>query len=133
MASFVSSNLDHEVRDNFVVFKVDAKLRFESAEVGHRWLFQMVFMEADPMKDDKLFGVPASLAFGDPSAGIIREYFVPSKEEIELSFEKELPAQHVDTEPGKEEVYANLEVKPLGGPEGFVPAKTRTNITEVDV
>ncbi len=133
MASFVSANLSHELTGSFVVFKLDAKLRFETAEVGHRWLFQIEFMEADPMKDDKLSAMPKSEAFGKADAHLKRHYFVPSKEEIELSFEEEFPAHLVDTELGKEEVYANLQVLPLEAPPGFVPAKTRTNITDVDV
>jgi hypothetical protein len=52
MASFVSSNLSHEITGSFVVFKLDAKLRFEAKEIGHRWLFQIEFKEQDPLKDD---------------------------------------------------------------------------------
>jgi hypothetical protein len=133
MASFVSANLGHELSGNFVVFKLDAKLRFESKEVGHRWLFQIKFMEEDPMSDDQLSPLRPSESFGDPSAHIKRHYFIPSKEEVELSFTEEFAKQQVDTEWGKEEVYANLEVLPLEAPPGFVPAKTRTNITNVDV
>ncbi len=133
MASFVSANLDHEIAGGFVVFKLDAKLRFESNEVGHRWLFQIEFMEADPVKDDKLSTMPAAEAFGKADAHLKRHYFVPSQEEVELSFREEFAAHLVDTEWGKEEVYANLQVLPLEAPPGFVPAKTRTNITQVDV
>ena len=43
MASFMSANLGHELKGNFVTFKLDAKLRFEPKEVGHRWLFQIEF------------------------------------------------------------------------------------------
>lgn len=133
MASFVSATLAHELSGNFVVFKLDAKLRFEAKEVGHRWLFQIKFMEEDPMSDDQLSPLRASESFGDPSAHIKRHYFIPSKQEIELSFTEEFAKQQVDTEWGKEEVYASLEVLPLEAPAGFVPAKTRTNITNVDV
>jgi hypothetical protein len=131
MASFVAANLDHEVKGGFVVFKLDTKLRFESNEVNHKWLFQIEFMEADPVKDDPLSRVPDSVGFAD--SRFIRHYFVPSQEEIDLAFEEEFPAHLVDTEMGKEEVYANLQVLPLEAPPGFVPAKTRTNITHVDV
>lgn len=133
MASFVAANLDHEVKGGFVVFKLDTKLRFESNEVNHKWLFQIEFMEADPVKDDVLSPIPESVGFGEADARFIRHYFVPSKEEIDLNFEEEFPVHLVDTELGKEEVYANLQVLPLEAPPGFVPAKTRTNITHVDV
>ncbi len=133
MANFVSANLSHEISGGFVIFTLDAKLRFEPKEVGHRWLFQIEFREQDPMKDDVLSALPKAEAFGKADAHLKRHYFIPSKEEVELSFKEEFPAHLVDTEPGKEEVYANVEALPLEAPPGFVPAKTRTNITQVDV
>ncbi len=133
MASFVSANLDHEVSGNFVVFKLDAKLRFEPNEVGHRWLFQYEFMEQDPLRDDTLAPVSAAEKFAQPGASKRRNYFIPSKTDIELSFEEEFPKHLVDTEWGKEEVYAKLHVLPLGETEGFVAGQTRTNTTKVDV
>lgn len=133
MASFVSASLSHEMAGSFVKFTIDAKLRFESKEVGHRWLFQIEFMEEDPVKDDKLSSMPKAEAFGKADAHVKRHYFIPSKEEVELTFEEEFPAHLVDTEPGKEEVYANVQALPLEAPPGFVPAKTRTNTTIVDV
>lgn len=133
MASFVSANLDHELSDNFVVFKLDAKVRFEPKEVGHRWLVQIEFMEEDPVKDDKLSSMSKAEAFGQADAHLKRHYIIPSKEEVELSFSDEFPKHLVDTEVGKEEVYAKLQVLPLEAPPGFVAAKTRTNVTVVDV
>ncbi len=133
MASFVSANLGHEVSGNFVVFKLDATLRFEPNEVGQTWLFQYEFMEQDPLKDDILAPVPAAEQFGQPGASKKRHYFKPSKADIELSFEEEFPKHLVDTEWGKEEVYAKLQVLPVGSHEGFVAGQTRTNTTKVDV
>jgi len=133
MASFMSANLGHELKGNFVTFTLDAKLRFEPKEVGHRWLFQIEFMEEDPVSDDKLSPIRKSEAFGQADAHIKRHYFIPSKEEVELSFVEEFPAHLVDTEWGKEEVYAKVQALPLEAPPGFVAAKTRTNITNVDV
>lgn len=133
MANFVTANLGHEISGGFVNFRLDTRLRFEPEEVGHRWLFQVRFMEEDPLADDRLSPLRPSESFGDPSAHIKRHYFVPSKEEIDLSFTEEFPKQLVDTEWGKEEVYASLEVLPLEAPAGFVPAKTRTNVIKVDI
>ena len=133
MASFESAQLDHEVKDKFVLFKLGMKLRFEPEEVGNRWLLQIEFREHDPMKDDQLFIVPEAVRFGEVDAGKIRKYIVPSKEEAEISEEIEFPAHLVDTEMGKEEVYAIVELKPVGEGSTFKPAQTRTNITEVDV
>lgn len=133
MASFESANLDHELRDKFVLFKLSMKLRFQPEEVGNRWLLQIEFREHDAMKDDQLFIVPEAVRFGEVDAGKIRKYIIPSKEEAELSQEIEFPAHLVDTEMGKEEVYAIVELKPVGEGSTFVPAQTRTNITNVDV
>lgn len=133
MASFVSAQLDHEVKERFVEFRLDMKLRFEPEEVGSRWLLQLEFREEDPVKDDPLFPVPESVRFGEVDAGKIRHYIEPSKEEVDLSLEVEFPAHHVNTELGKEEVYSFLRLRPLGDQSVFVPAETRTNITHVDV
>jgi|GEM_PF-2607844 hypothetical protein len=133
MASFVSANLDHEISGKFVVFQLDAKLRFEPKEVGHRWLFQIEFREQDPVKDDKLSPVPKSVGFGEPDAHIKRHYFIPSQGEVELSFKEEFPTHLVDTEWGQEEIYAIVQALPLEQPPGFVAAKAQTNITKVDV
>jgi hypothetical protein len=133
MASFESANLDHELKDKFVLFKLSMKMRFQPEEVGNRWLLQIEFREHDPMKDDQLFIVPEAVRFGEVDAGKIRKYIIPSKEEAEISEEIEFPAHLVDTEMGKEEVYAIVELKPVGEGSTFVPAQTRTNITEVDV
>jgi len=133
MASFVSAQLDHEVRGKFVVFKLNMSLRFEPEEVGSKWLLQIEFREEDPMKDDSLFPVPASVRFGEVDAGKIRHYIEPSKEEVDFPFEVEFPAQLVDTELGEEEVYAIVHLRPTGDRTEFVPAEVRTNITQVDV
>lgn len=134
MASFVSANLDHEVSGKFVVFRLDAKLRFEPNEVGHKWLFQYEFKEQDPLKDDDLVDKSPAEQFADPGAGKKRQYFIPTKTDIELSFEEEFAVHQVDTEWGKEEVYAKLQILPIGDDtEGFVAGQTRTNTTKVDV
>jgi hypothetical protein len=133
MASFISANLDHELTGGFVVFKLEAKLRFAPDEVGHRWLFQIEFMEQDPVSDDRLSPVAKAEQFGQPDAAIKRHYIIPSKEEIDISFKEEFPAHLVDTEWGKEEVYAKVQALPLEAPPGFVSAQARTNVTKVDV
>lgn len=133
MASFESANLDHEIQDKFVMFTLSMKLRFEPEEVGNRWLLQIEFREHDPMKDDQLYIVPEAVRFGEVDAGKIRKYIIPSKQDIELSYDIEFPAHLVDTEMGKEEVYSIIELKPVGEGSEFVPAETRTNITQVDV
>ena len=54
MASFLSSNLSHEIEGGFVTFTVGAKVQFQPHELNHRWLFQIEFMEEDPVADDSL-------------------------------------------------------------------------------
>ncbi|NIR42494.1 MAG: hypothetical protein GWN99_01210 [Gemmatimonadetes bacterium] len=133
MASFVSANLSHELSENFVTFKLTTVIRFEPKEVGHRWLLQYQFMEEDPMADDKLSPLRPAESVGDVNPGLKRHYIIPSKEEVELSYTEEFSKHLVDTEVGKEEVYAKVDVLPLEAPEGFVAGRTRTNITVVDV
>lgn len=133
MASFVSANLTHELSENFVTFKLTTVIRFEPKEVGHRWLLQYQFMEEDPMADDKLSPLRKAESVGDVNPGLKRHYIIPSKEEVELSYTEEFSKHLVDTEVGKEEVYAKVDVMPLEAPEGFVAGSTRTNITVVDV
>lgn len=133
MASFESANLDHELQDKFVLFKLSMRMRFEPEEIGNRWLLQIEFREQDPMKDDQLYIVPEAVRFGEVDAGKIRKYIIPSKQEAELTEEIEFPAHLVDTEMGKEEVFAILQLRPVGEGANFTPAETRTNITQVDV
>ncbi|HSG82077.1 MAG TPA: hypothetical protein VLC48_07500 [Gemmatimonadota bacterium] len=133
MASFVSANLSHELSGQFVTFTLSTVIRFEPKEVGHRWLLQYQFMEEDAVSDDKLSQLRPAEAVGDPNPGVKRHYIIPSKEEIELSYEEEFSKHLVDTEIGKEEVYAKVDILPLEAPQGFVAGSTRTNITVVDV
>jgi hypothetical protein len=133
MASFESANLDHERLDKFVLFKLGTKLSFAPEEVGTTWLLQIEFWEKDPLKDDAIPLVPKSVSFGEVDANKIRYYFEPPGEEIELSQDVEIASHLVNTEPGKEEVYSKLELRPVGEGSTFTPAETRTNITQVDV
>lgn len=133
MASFESANLDHELVGKSVVFKLGTKLRFEPSEIGKPWLLQIEFWEKDPLKDDHIPLVPKSVSFGEVDADTIRNYLEPSSEEVELSYDVEIASHLVNTEPGKEEVYSKLELKPVGERASFAAAKTRTNITHVDV
>ena len=133
MASFESANLDHELKGNFVHFKLDTKLRFAPEEVGNKWLLQIEFWEKDAIKDDQLFPVPESVRVGELHGGQIRHYIQPSKQEIDWSDEVPFPAHLVDTEAGKEEVYSKLKLRPVGEGTDFAPADVITNITHVDV
>jgi hypothetical protein len=133
MASIESANLDHELVDNFVLFKLGAKLRFEAEELGNTWLLQFEFWEKDPIKDDLIFLMPESVTVGEVHASKVRDYFKPSAAEIERSYGVEVPAHLVNTELGKEEVYSKLELKPVGDDSPFTPAEKSTNITHVDV
>ncbi|MGD8699818.1 MAG: hypothetical protein PVJ43_11035 [Gemmatimonadales bacterium] len=133
MASFESANLDHELADKFVLFKLGTKLRFLPEELGSTWLLQFEFWEKDPLKDDPIPLVPKSVSFGEVDANKIRYYFQPPQEEFELSQQVEIASHLVNTEPGKEEVYSKLELKPVGEGSTFTSAETNTNVTQVDV
>lgn len=133
MANIESAKLDHELAEKFVLFKLNTKLRFEPEEVGQRWLLQIAFFEKDALKNDQLFLVPESVRVGEVHAGQLRNYIRPSKGEIDYSYDVEFPAHLVNTELGKEEVFAKVELKPVGEGVSFTPAEIETNITHVDV
>jgi hypothetical protein len=133
MASFASAKLDHELLDKFVTFKVGMKLNFDPNEIGHPWLVQIEFWEQDPFKDDRLWPLPKGVRVGEIHEGQWRHYIEPSSQEIDLDYEAEFPEHHVNTEPGKEEVYAVIKLRPVDPPPDFLSAETRTNITKVNV
>ena len=133
MARFESAKLDHEIQGNFVLFKLNVKMHFDAEGVGKPWLLQIEFWEKDPGKDDQLFPVPESVRVGELHGGQIRHYIQPSQQDIDWSDEIEFPSHLVDTEPGKEEVYSILKLRPVGENTGLQPDEITTNITDVDV
>lgn len=119
MASFLSTDLSYERSEKRVLFTVKAKVQFEDQEQGHNWMFEIVLMEEDPIKDDHLLTK--------------RHYFIPESGEQELSYVEDMGWAQVDTEAGKEEVYAKLRVAPLDAPPNMTADDTRTITISVDV
>lgn len=119
MASFINADLSHELTEKRVIFTVSAKVRFQEQEQGHNWMFEVVLWEEDPVYDDHLITK--------------RDYFVPKSDEVELSQVVDMGQAQIDTEPGKEEVYAKLRVAPLDAPPNMAAAEARTNTLSVDV
>lgn len=119
MASFVNTGLSYERSEKRILFTVEAKVRFEEQELGHNWMFEIILMEQDPVKDDHLLTK--------------RHYFVPENAEEEISYVEDMGWAQVDTEPGKEEVYAKLRVAPLDAPANMTAADARTTVISVDV
>jgi hypothetical protein len=119
MAQFLSASLAHSLSGSNVLFRVDARIRFQAHELNTWWFFSMTFKEEDTFFDDKLRSVNRS--------------FLAASLEQDISFSESIPKSTVDTEWGKEEVYADLQVVPLQAPPPFLIDSARTNVTTVGV
>ena len=119
MATNREAKLTHEERHPRVLFTVDATVSFEEGEMDHEWLFEVTIMEDDPVRDDRLKRE--------------RYYFTPNQRETELVRQVDMGWAQVDTEPGREEVYADLWLAPIGGPPNTSEDRKRTNTVSVDV
>ena len=119
MATIREARLSHEERHPRVLFTVDATIEFEEQELGHEWLFEVTLMEDDPLQDDRLKRE--------------RYYLESDAAEMSLSRKIDMGWARVDTEPGKEEVYADLFLAPLKAPPEMTDDRARTNAVIVDV
>jgi hypothetical protein len=102
-----------------VLFTVEATVEFEEQELSHDWLFQITITEEDVVGDDRLKRE--------------RYYFMPDEPEVSLTRQIDMGWAQVDTEPGKEEVYAELFLAPLDAPPNMTEDRARTNTVSVDV
>jgi len=119
MAEFLSASLSHSISDDDVLFRVDARIRFQPHELNTHWFLSMTFKEDDTFSDDRLRSVNRT--------------FFASGQEMDVSFREVIRKRKVDTEWGKEEVFADLEVVPLEVPPPFRRDTARTNTTNVSV
>lgn len=119
MATIHKAVLTHEERHPRVLFTVSATVAFEEQELGHDWLFEVTLMEDDPVGDDQLKRE--------------RYYFAPGETEMDLTRQIDMGWAQVDTEYGKEEVYANLHLAPLEAPPNMTADRAKTNTVIVDV
>lgn len=119
MATIREAKLTHEERLPRVLFTVKATVEFEEQELNHDWLFQITINEHDVVGDDRLKRE--------------RYYFSPDEQKMELTRQVNLGWAQVDTEPGKEEVFAELFLAPLDAPPNMTEDRTRTNTVSVDV
>lgn len=119
MATIHDARLSHEERHPRVLFTVNATVEFEESELGHDWLFQVTLVEDDPVGSDRL---KREL-----------QYFEPGETEMELTRKIDMGWAQVDTELGKEEVYADLRLAPLKAPPDMTDDRAKTNTVTVDV
>lgn len=119
MATIQEARLTHEERHPRVLFTVGATVEFEEQELGHEWLFEVTLMEDDPLSDDRLKRE--------------RYYFESDESVMELTRQIDMGWAQVDTEPGKEEVYADLFLAPLKAPPDMEDDRATTNTVIVDV
>jgi hypothetical protein len=119
MADFQSSSLSHSISGNYVLFRVDARIKFQPHELNTHWFLDMRFVEDDRFADDKL--------------GSSSRTFLASSLTQDVSFDIRIKKSKVDTEWGNEEVFARVEVKPLEAPLPFRMDTAKTNTVSVDV
>ena len=119
MATIREARLAHEERHPRVLFTVSATVEFEEQELGHDWLLQVTLMEDDPVGDDRLKRE--------------RYYFEADETTKELTRQIDMGWAQVDTEPGKEEVYADLHLAPLKAPPEMSDDRAKSNTVIVDV
>ena len=119
MATIREARLSHEERHPRVLFTVSATVEFEEQELGHDWLFEVTLMEDDPVGDDRLKRE--------------RYYFESGEPMLELTRQIDMGWAQVDTEPGKEEVYADLFLAPLRAPADMTDDRAKTNTVIVNV
>ncbi|MFW6193575.1 MAG: hypothetical protein ACOC83_08815 [Gemmatimonadota bacterium] len=119
MATIHEAKLTHEERHPRVLFTVKATVEFEEQELNHDWLFEITLAEHDVVGDDRLKRE--------------RYYFAPDETEMDLTRQIDMGWAQVDTEPGKEEVYAEVFLAPLDAPPNMTSDRTRSNMVNVDV
>ncbi len=120
MAQFQSVALSHSISGNDVLFKVDAGIQFQTHELNTRWFLDIDFKESDLLSKDDMIQ-SSSRTF---SADAVNK---------NVSFSFAIPKSKVNTEPGKEEVYAVVGVIPLEEPPAYVRDTATTNQTKVNV
>jgi hypothetical protein len=119
MAAFQSASLSHALSGSNVLFRVDARIRFQPHELNTAWFLSMTFKEEDTFSDDRLRSVNRT--------------FQATQLEQNVSFSESIPKSTVNTEWGNEEVYAELQVVPLQAPPPFGIDAATTNVTTVKV
>ncbi len=120
MAEIKSANISYSLKNNIVIFKFNVDLEFESRELNTHWFIQGKVMEKDTFYDDFVISIDSSP-------------FVPNRRNYSVKFREVARESRVDTEWGKEEIYALLTIIPLESPRPFTMDNIRTNRIKVDV
>lgn len=119
MATFLSASLSHSLTQHRVLFRVDARVRFQPHELNTMWFLEMQFMEEDSVFDDDL--------------GTHRGNFFANATEVDVSFSISKSKKRIDTELGNEEVFVKLATVPLQAPPPFTLDTASTNTVSVNV
>ncbi|NVM30325.1 MAG: hypothetical protein HWN65_15880 [Candidatus Helarchaeota archaeon] len=120
MARFLEQALRHSFEGPYVMFDVIAKMKFQPDEIGKKWQLETIIIEKDRITPDDVF----------------RDHnwsrtFIANQETVSLEIHVPIQKSDMNTEPGKEEVYAKLKVVPLEG--DFPVGEAITNMVEIDV
>lgn len=120
MATFLNQVLSYEISGSYVMFNINVELKFKQDEIGKEWRIEPTILEKDRLSpDDKFFN----------------KYWIRTiyarKEKIKVELNIPILKVDLNTEPGKEEVYAELRVISLDGQ--LVISETTTDIIKVEV
>ena len=120
MVKFLSQKLSSAIQGPYVMFTVDVELQFEPNERGKDWRIELILMEYDRFTRDDVLRTKN-----------LSRTFKSSRETISFQFDAPIHRFDVNTEPGKEEVYAKLTLVSL---DGSIPAlEVKTNRIKIAV
>jgi hypothetical protein len=120
MAKFLTKTLSHIIQGPFVMFISRVKIQFDDGEIGKQWRIEIILSEKDLLSPDD--------TFQNENWG---RTITANKETVEVELNVPINKRDLNTEFGKEEVYATLK---LVHPEtSLVAAQTKTNTIKVDL
>ena len=120
MAKFLTNTLSHIIQGPFVMFIIRVKIQFDAAEIGKQWRIEIIISEKDFLTSDD--------TFQNENWG---RTITANKETVEIELNVPINKRDLNTEFGKEEVYATLK---LVHPEtSLIAAQTKTNPVKISI
>ena len=120
MVEFVEQTLSHSINGPYVMFTIEAKLKFTQQELGAKWRLETTFLEQDRFTPDDVFQ--------DKNWARI---FSADREIVTVVANIPIYKRDLNTEPGNEEVYAKLKAVHVEGK--FATGEATTNIEKIKI
>ena len=120
MAKIKSVDLSAAIKHKEVIFNFKLDMKFETRELNSHWIVKVDIIERDNLPDDKIVSK-------------FSPHFMPTTREFSYNFQVPVAKTKVNTEPGKEEVYAWLTLGALESPQPYKEDTIKTNEIKVDV